>query len=148
MLRQKGLVTALLCLNAALTVILIIVTFAANQAEPAVQPEPEPLTEIANDILLASLEEAARLVLTGYYRDADSRQLALTPADMEIMELKRLGQGRSLNFLVKIKAAPRLGAHNLLGEDQLTFEINHGSIRVTEYEHMKDFPQAELPPQF
>jgi len=145
-LKQKGPVTVLLCVNAVLTIILIIVAFSTNQAEPAIQSEPEPLTEISNDLLLASLEEAARLVITGYYCNTASQQIAVTPMDMEIIELKRLGQRHSLNFLVKIKVTPRLDALNPLGEDHLTFEINHGSIKLTEFKHVKDFPQVEFQP--
>lgn len=147
MLQHKGPVTALLCINAVLTIILIVVSFSASRAEPAVQPEPEPLTEIGNDLLLTVLEEPARLVIAGFYRDAGSR-VAVTPPDMEILELKRLGKGRSMRFLVKLKVTPYLGAHNPLGEDHLTFEINHGSIHLTGFEHLKDFPPAEYPPPY
>lgn len=36
---------------------------------------------------------------------------------------------------------PQIGAHNPLGYDELVYTINpSGSVRVIEYEHIKDYP--------
>lgn len=46
-----------------------------------------------------------------------------------------------VGILVKLRTTPQVGAHNPIGEDELTYHIKpDGEIILTDYEHIKNYP--------
>lgn len=143
-MKYKGWITALLCINALLTIILIFASFQAQPTESKAPPEPEPLTEISNDLLISNLLHYVDLVVAGYYKETSAYGVSISPYMMEIISLKRLGNGKSYEFEVTLKVTPYTGAHIPLGEDLLTFEIRNGFVQLTDFKHQKDFPAVDF----
>ena len=46
-----------------------------------------------------------------------------------------------VGILVKFRTTPQIGAHNPIGEDELTYHIKpDGEIILTDYKHIKNYP--------
>lgn len=48
---------------------------------------------------------------------------------------------KNVGILVKFHTTPQIGAHNPVGEDELTYHIQpNGEIMLTDYNHIKSYP--------
>ncbi|NLP37327.1 MAG: DUF3888 domain-containing protein [Firmicutes bacterium] len=142
-IRNKVTIIILLSVNAILTTFLIFLSF---QQQPAVsQPPlpPEPLTDISHDLLLSILLPHTEAAVLGHYKNMNGYGVAIDPAMMEVIELKRKGHVQAFTFEVQVRLIPLVAGYHQLGEDILTFEINDGRIKLIDFEHLQELPPPE-----
>lgn len=58
----------------------------------------------------------------------------------QITNTKMIYTTKGLDFIIKLKVQPFVGAHAPLGTDLFTFKIKDGKITLEKYEHLESFP--------
>lgn len=58
----------------------------------------------------------------------------------QITNTKMIYTTKGLDFIIKLKVQPFVGAHDPLGTDLFTFKIKDGKITLEKYEHLESFP--------
>jgi len=91
--------------------------------------------ELYKDIFIAAFNPYIQKAIEGYYDEPLSYGLA----DVEIIDIKRPLGHRSFNFEIKLQVQPFEGAHNTVGIDIVTINLNTEGINVTNFQHLKDF---------
>ena len=93
--------------------------------------------EIEDELIIAVFIESIRRHVQDFYSEIYTGEVAVYNYETEILEVEKS------NDLITIKfgVTPQIGAHNPLGYDELVYTINtSGSVRMIEYEHVKDYP--------
>jgi len=68
-----------------------------------------------------------------------------TNPDIEVFDyetkVSSVEDKENVGTLVKFRTTPQIGAHNPVGEDELTYHIQpNGEIMLTDYKHIKSYP--------
>lgn len=88
---------------------------------------------ILSDAFITTLSPHISNAVVGHY--GELTQFGLY--DVEVISINRTQNGRNFNFIVVLKIFPYEKAHNYIGEDTLTLEINPSGVNVTKYIHEK-----------
>lgn len=139
MFANKKPIITLLCINAILTIILILSSMQPQPVQTKVEIIEDPLAKVKNDTVLAMLQNSIELACKGHYKKSGDASVIIEPYMIEILEMKRSGSDNSYNFTVKVKVTPYSGAHQM-GEDHLTLHISKHNVSLLEYTHLKDLP--------
>lgn len=142
MLENKKPIITLLCINAILTIVLIIASFQTQPTQTKVEIIEDPSAKTKSEIILTLLQNPTELACKGHYKKTAAASIIVEPYMLEILDVKRSGNDNSYSFTVKVKATPYSGAHQI-GEDQLTFQISQHNIHLLEFEHLKDLPAPD-----
>lgn len=105
----------------------MVMLFGYTTAEAAKQNSREKLI---HDILLTTLSPHITNAVTGHY--GELTQYALF--DAKILDINRRTEG-GYSYTVKVEILPFEGAHNTIGKDTITMEVNSAYITVIKYEH-------------
>jgi len=126
-----------------LTAFLLFLSFQQQPTVSQTPLPPEPLNDINHDLLLSMLLPHAEAAVLGHYKNMNGYGVTVSPETMEVIALKRKGHVQAFTFEVQIKLISSVAGSLRLGEDMLTFEINNGRIRLTDFEHLQKFPPPE-----
>jgi Protein of unknown function (DUF3888) len=99
-----------------------------------------------NDILMVSLNPEIQKAVNNFYSSYLSDPPTVYPYQIEIINVVRIGEFRSFHFLITLEATPVVGAHDQVGKDRITFEIEPtipSQIKLTKYKHLESY---DLPP--
>lgn len=93
--------------------------------------------EIKDELIIAVFIESIRKHVQDFYSEIYAGEVAVYNYETEILKVEK-SDGL---ITIKFGVTTQIGAHNPLGYDELVYTINsYGSVRMTEYEHIKDYP--------
>lgn len=96
--------------------------------------------EIKDELIVAVFIESIRKHVQDFYSELYTGEVMVYNYETDVLEVKKSNGLITITFGV----TPQIGAHNPLGYDELVYTIDSfGSGRMTEYEHIKDYPIPE-----
>jgi hypothetical protein len=101
---------------------------------------------VVNDILMILLGPEIEKAVNHYYSAYLTHSPSVYPYQVEVVNVKRIGEFRRFHFLITLETTPVVGAHNPVGLDRLTFEIAPtvpGQVKLKNFEHLESY---EIPP--
>jgi hypothetical protein len=94
-------------------------------------------TELYQDIFVTLLDSCISEAIKNYYHKA----YAYEPYDIDILNVYRPNGYRTFDFLIQLQVMPYVGAHNIVGVDNITIEVSYGiGCKVKKFEHLKNYP--------
>ncbi len=99
--------------------------------------------EITDELVIALFIEDITNVVTNFYSEYYSGEIAVYDYEIEIVDIGKKEPG----FIsVKFGVTPQAGAHNPLGYDELVYRVDSsGNKELAGYEHLKTY---EVPEKF
>ena len=99
--------------------------------------------EITDELVIALFIENITNVVTNFYSEYYSGEIAVYDYEIEIVDIGKKEPG----FIsVKFGVTPQVGAHNPLGYDELVYRVDSsGNKELAGYEHLKTY---EVPEKF
>lgn len=122
-----------------------ITTFASepsNDAKKGLDFEYTPMEgsieELYKDIIVTLLEPQITDEVEIHY----GKPLLYDLFNIDFLSIERTTY-RSFTFVIKVKIRPFVGAHNIIGIDEITIKLTPGETEVEEFKHIESFP---IPP--
>ena len=114
----------------------------SNDAKNGLDFEYTPMEgsveELYKDIIVTLLEPQITDEVEIHY----GKPLLYDLFDIEFLSIERTSY-RSFTFVIKVKIRPFVGAHNIIGIDEITIKLSPGKTEVEEFKHIVSFP---IPP--
>jgi hypothetical protein len=110
------------------------------------EPPKDSNELVVNDILMILLGPEIEKAVNNYYSAYFTHSPSVYPYQVEVVNVKRIGEFRRFHFLITLETTPVVGAHNPVGLDRLTFEIAPtvpGQVKLKNFEHLESY---EIPP--
>lgn len=98
-------------------------------------PAEGSIEELYKDIIVTQLTPHIEQVI----EEAYGIPLLFDLFDVEFLSIKR-DEYRGFSFIVKLQVKPFVGAHNVVGIDDIIVSITPEETKVIEFEHLKSFP--------
>ncbi|WP_028401371.1 DUF3888 domain-containing protein [Ectobacillus panaciterrae] len=105
----------------------MVLFFVCSTVQAEIQDTKERLI---HDTLITTLTPHIANAVAGHYGELTQFDLF----DAEFLDIKRQTEG-GYSFTVKVQILPFEGAHNTIGKDTITMDVNTGNVRVIKYEH-------------
>ena len=100
-------------------------------------PPKDSVEELYKDIIVTLLEPYIKDEITKQYGE-------LLQYEQSCVEfLKRERPSSSFSFVIKLEVKPFVGAHDIIGVDEIVVSISPGNTKIEEFKHIKSFP---IPP--
>lgn len=110
-----------------------------NNAEQGIHYEYTPsegsIEELYKDIIVTLLEPVITNEVTTHY----GRPLLYDLFDIDFLYIERQTY-RAFTFVIKLQIRPFVGAHNIIGIDEITIKVSPGETKVEEFKHIESFP--------
>lgn len=100
-------------------------------------PAEGSIEELYKDIIVTLLQPYITDEITKQYGELLQYELS----DIEFLKIER--PSSSFDFLIKLKVKPFVGAHDIIGIDEMIINIIPGSTKIKKFNHIKSFP---IPP--
>ncbi|MBO1911390.1 DUF3888 domain-containing protein, partial [Microvirga sp. 3-52] len=84
------------------------------------QPAEKSTEELVMDLFFSLLSPTIDQVVWEYYTDYLNERPTVYPYQINIINMKRIGEYRSFEFLITIEVTPVVGPHIAVGKDHLT----------------------------
>ncbi|MBK3493527.1 DUF3888 domain-containing protein [Viridibacillus sp. YIM B01967] len=108
-------------------------------------PAEKSKEELMMDLFLSVLSPNIDMAVANYYSDLLTERPGVYPYQINIINMERIGEYRSFEFLITLEVTPVVGPHIEVGKDQLTFNISPGNVKLTKFKHIETY---ELPPNW
>ncbi len=95
--------------------------------------------ELYQDIFITLLLPYIQKSATEFYGKIDNEYPVIDPYHVEVISAIRPNGYRTFGFLLKLKATPYIGAHNLVGLDHITMQVEINRVRVEKFEHIESY---------
>jgi hypothetical protein len=95
--------------------------------------------ELYHDIVITSLSDTISTAITNYYKNILKETPGYNVWSTEIDKIERPNGDRTEYYLISVIVKPYIGAHNTVGEDYITIEMDPQKSRVVNYKHLKSF---------
>lgn len=105
------------------------------------EPEEGSIEELYKDMLVTQLQPIISMGIEQYY----GAPLMYDLFDIRFMEIQREAY-RSFNFLVTVRVEPFVGAHNVIGQDELVIRMKPGETKLERFTHLKSYPVPDYRP--
>ena len=93
--------------------------------------------EIKDELIIALFIDSITKHVKNYYSEFYAGEIAVYNYETDILEVEKSNGLISIRFGI----TPQIGAHDPLGYDELQYAIDcFGNVKLTEYEHVKDYP--------
>lgn len=95
-------------------------------------------------MLLDEIDKA----VSNYYSEYLTESPLVYPYQIDIVNVKRVGEFRTFHFYITLEVIPVVGPHLSVGKDKVTFEISPtipGQVKLKKFEHLETH---ELPPSW
>jgi hypothetical protein len=122
---------------------LLFLPFNTVYAEDLPKPPKESREEMYHDLFVSMLLDDIQKHVDDYYSVLMTQSPLVYPYEVYIKSVERLQGYRSFNFTVVLQVTPVIGAHNSVGKDELTFNIDLSNAKLVQYKHIKTY---EIPP--
>ena len=109
------------------------------------KPAEKSKEELMMDLFFSVLYPTIDKVVWDYYANFLNERPIVYPYQINIINMERIGEYRSFEFLITIEVTPVVGPHIDVGKDHLTFYITPSTVKLRQFEHIETY---ELPPNW
>ena len=109
------------------------------------QPAENSKEELMMDLFFSLLSPVIDQVVWNYYSDFLTENPTVYPYQINILNIERIGEYRSFEFIITIEVTPVVGPHIDVGKDRITFYITPSTVKLRKFEHIETY---ELPPNW
>lgn len=109
------------------------------------QPTKDPEEELMMDLFLSVILPNIQTAVSNYYAEFLTNDPLVYPYEIKILNMERLGQGHSFQFVVTVEVMPVVGPHISVGKDLVTLDVSPGNVALKEFKHLETY---ELPPNW
>lgn len=109
------------------------------------QPAEKSKEELMMDLFLSLLSPNIEKTVWDYYSDFLTERPTVYPYQINIINMERIGEYRSFEFLITVEVTPVVGPHIEVGKDHLTFYITPDTVKLNKFKHIETY---ELPPNW
>jgi hypothetical protein len=102
-------------------------------------PKEGSIEELYKDIIASLITPYISKSVQGYY----GHQYLFDLSSIKFLRIERPMGYRSFLFIIKVQIMPFIGAHNVIGIDNVTIRIEGQNTKVEKFEHIKNFPIPE-----
>ena len=126
-------------------VMLLITTIVYTQynikATPSVENNLQEKSneELYQDIFITLLLPEIQNSVIDYYGKFMKDIPEIDPYHIDVLSAERPHGYRTYEFLIKLKITPYVGAHNLVGVDNLTLRVTSSKVKVEKFEHLETY---------
>lgn len=128
-------------------IILITSTFIGTTVNGQIADNGTLIQEnkLTKDVILTLLQPDIVKAITDYYGEYLTYIPAVDPSNTKILNITRI-PGYNYTFSITIQVMPYLGAHNIIGIDNITFYVEFGeNVKVDNFKHIKSY---QIPPTY
>lgn len=98
-------------------------------------PQEGSIEELYKDMLVTTIEPYISQEIEKQY----GLPLLYGLYDVHFLEIEREAY-RGFSFILKVQVEPFVGAHNIIGMDEITLSISPYGTKVENFKHIKSFP--------
>lgn len=95
--------------------------------------------ELYQDVFITLLTPYIQEAVNEYYGMVKGENPGVDPYFVKVLNVVRPDGYRTYNFIIKFKVTPYIGAHNMVGLDHVTVEIELGKVKVIKFEHIEGY---------
>ncbi|MFJ7738403.1 DUF3888 domain-containing protein [Lysinibacillus sp. NPDC097287] len=128
-----------------LIIMCLTVPISSNAEENYYQPAKNSDEELMMDLFLSVILPNVQTAVSNYYAELLTYDPLVYPYEIKILNMERLGQGHSFQFVVTLEVMPVVGPHISVGKDRITLDVSTGNVSVKEFKHIETY---ELPPNW
>ncbi len=122
---------------------LLLVPISTVHANNLPVPPEKSTEELYHDLFISLLSDDIQKHVNEYYSILLKDDPLVYPYEVYIKQAKRTQGYRSFRFTVVMEVTPVIGAHNSVGKDELTYDIQPGHAKLIKYKHLETY---EIPP--
>lgn len=118
------------------------VCFATSYEKPPLDEDPAILQNVICRLMMDDIQKAVEDYYSQYTDYLPTVEVYAPTSSTKITSLTYKASDNS--YTVKIEVQPYVTAHNVVGQEEITFEIDaSGNVKMVDYHHIKSF---EYPP--
>ncbi|UOY92412.1 DUF3888 domain-containing protein [Ectobacillus sp. JY-23] len=100
--------------------------------------------ELYQDIFISLLHPTIQQKMNEFYKTILTVDPVVYPYEITVREAKRIGEGRTFQFLLTVRVSPVVGAHIDVGLDEFVFYIDSSTFKIIRFTHLKT--EKNFPP--
>lgn len=116
-----------------------VVKASTSSSETAYKAPEQSQQELYQDVFVTLLNPCITKAIDDYYQQVLTTPPMYTPAYVEILNVERPMGYRTFSYIIKLQIEPYVGAHIVIGVDQITIHVDAGTVKVEKYEHLKSY---------
>lgn len=126
-------------------ILCLMTSIPSNAEQNYYKPAEKSEEELMMDLFLSVISPEIESAVASYYADLLTEVPIVYTYDIKILNMYRVGQYRSFQFLVTLEVTPVVGPHISVGKDLLTFDISPGNVSLKKFKHLESYA---LPPNW
>ncbi len=120
---------------------LLLLTSSNLSIANAISPTPQVNKEVKlyKDVTLTLVTPVVQKAINEFYGKINNENPVVDPYHMDIVRTTRPSGENTYGFLIEIKATPYVGAHNIVGLDNITLQVAPYEVIVKDFKHIESY---------